>query len=123
VKDSSEQGRERFPKVERIRKSREFEAVFENGRVVRDDQLRVYNAPNGLDLSRLGLVVSKKVGDSVRRNRVKRLFREAFRLNKDRLPGGFDLVVAPLPGFADDSLQEVQDRFLRLLDRLPRGRK
>jgi ribonuclease P protein component len=76
-----------------------------------------------LDLSRLGLVVSKKVGDSVRRNRVKRLFREAFRLNKDRLPGGFDLVVAPLPGFADDSLQEVQDRFLRLLDRLPRGRK
>jgi len=109
-----------FRKEEHLRKPREFDTVFENGRVVRDGQLRIFNLPNGLDYSRIGLVVGKRIGSAVRRNRVKRLFREAFRLNKSRLPRGFDLVVVPLPGYADDSLEEVQDRFLGLVRKLPK---
>ncbi|MBI2191749.1 MAG: ribonuclease P protein component [Planctomycetes bacterium] len=108
-----------FEKTRRLLKTREFDAVFNQGRVVRDPQLSIYNRPNGLDLSRLGLQVSRKVGPAVRRNRIKRLLREAFRLNTSSLPIGYDLVVVPAPGYEEDSLVQVQARFLRLLKKLP----
>jgi ribonuclease P protein component len=49
---------------------------------------------NGLGISRLGVTVGKKTGNAVRRNKVKRLIREFFRLNKSRFPQGYDIVVA-----------------------------
>lgn len=53
----------------------------------------VFGRPNGLGWTRLGLSVGKRVGGAVRRNRVKRLLREAFRLEQHVLAPGFDLVV------------------------------
>ena len=110
----------KFTKKEHLLKGKQYDAVFKNGRSVRDDQLRIQNAPNGLDYSRIGLVVGRKVGNAVRRNRVKRLFREVFRLNREGLPKGFDFVFLPVPGYQDDSLQDCEARIVRLLSRLPR---
>jgi ribonuclease P protein component len=110
----------RFRKEDRLLKKKQFDAVFANRRVVRDGRLSIYNAPNDLEHSRLGLVVSKKVGNAVRRNRVKRLIREAFRLNKDKWPLGFDLVVLPAPAYEENSLAEVESRMIQLLSKLPR---
>jgi len=58
--------------------------------------MAVHGVENGLPYTRLGLSVSRKrVGRAARRNRVKRILREAFRLNKAAIPTGLDLVVVP----------------------------
>lgn len=62
----------------------------------------VYGCANGLDYPRLGLSVSRKVGGAVVRGRWKRVLREAFRLRREELPVGIDLVIAPRAGAAPD---------------------
>ena len=107
-----------FSQAERIRKSKEFQRVFDEGRTLRDRLIIVRCAPNGLPHSRLGLIVSKKVGHAPRRNRIKRLFREAFRLNKERLPKGLDILLSPARGWSDPPLQELEATLIRLLSRV-----
>ncbi len=70
----------------------------------------------GGERSRLGISVQKKTGNAVRRNRVKRLFREVFRLNRDLFPSPCDIVFTVRPGFADNSMRTVQASVSRLLD-------
>ena len=84
-----------FTKKERLLKRAEFDRVFKNGKVVRDGVLKAHYMPNGLEYSRLGVVISRFVKTAVARNRLKRLCREAFRLNKHELPKGLDIVVIP----------------------------
>jgi ribonuclease P protein component len=87
----------RFTRSQRVLKTAEFDRVFEGRCSQTDGVLVVYAAANGLDHSRLGLVVSRKVGGAVVRARWKRCLREAFRLAQHELPRGLDLVVLPRP--------------------------
>ncbi|MBF4695437.1 ribonuclease P protein component [Fusibacter ferrireducens] len=66
---------------ESLKKPSEFSKVYKRGKSFVDKYLVMYILPNKLGYTRVGLSVSKKVGNSVRRNRVKRLIRESFRLN------------------------------------------
>lgn len=84
-----------FSKKDRLRTPAEFRRVYERKCSVSDGWLIVYGLRNDLGYSRVGLSVSRKVGNAVARNRFKRLFREAFRLNRADLPGGLDLVLLP----------------------------
>ena len=70
-----------------------------------DDRLLIFGCPNDLPYPRLGLSVSRKFGNAVKRNRWKRLLREAFRLCRAELPVGIDLVVIPRGG--DDAELEL----------------
>jgi len=85
---------ERFPKAERLRKRREFKSADtrKTARVVTPN-LIILRAPNTLGHVRIGITVSRKIGKSVERNRVKRLLREAYRKNKDVFEPGNDYVL------------------------------
>jgi ribonuclease P protein component len=88
--------RETFRPHERIKDPADFRRAFDRKRSASDDVLIVYGVENGLDHPRLGISISrKKVRRATVRNRIKRLIREAFRLNKAKLPTGIDLVVLP----------------------------
>jgi ribonuclease P protein component len=109
----------RFPQSRRLLKTTEFDRVFERRRSEADGVLLVYACKNGLDYSRLGLVVSRKVGGSVLRARWKRCIREAFRLLQQELPPGFDLVVLPRPR-ATPTMPLVRQSLQTLVERLAR---
>jgi len=66
--------------------------------------LVVYAMENGLQWSRLGMSVSKKVGNSVVRHRVRSKIREAYRLNKTNLPIGYDLICIARPHACRDDV-------------------
>jgi ribonuclease P protein component len=98
---------EHFPKTARIRKSPEFKRVFDARHSAANNVLIVFAIPNRLGQSRLGLSVSKKVGNAVIRNRWKRLIREAFRKTRTKFAGTFDLVVIPQRNTAPPTAQAI----------------
>ena len=82
-----------FTKDERLLKRVEFLYVTGDGKKFLTRSFIVFVKPNSLAFSRIGITASRKVGGAVKRNRVKRLVREFFRLNKTRIKKGIDIVV------------------------------
>ena len=75
----------------------------------------IYAAPNDREWSRLGLTVSRKAGNAVRRNRWKRRLREVFRRNKPALPIGYDFVVivrSSTKGREHPDLEALREEFI-----------
>ena len=109
---------QRFTRKERLLKRKEFQRVFDQGKVYGNDQVKIYAFLNDGTVSRLGLVVGRKFGNAPRRNRFKRIFREAYRLNKSLLGVGVDIIVIPRPGLTDISLRAVEDEFKKILSQI-----
>ena len=89
--------RHTYPKSHRLGGRLQFSAVFDAK--VRESRgpLNVYALPNDLGHPRLGISIGRRVGTAPRRNRIKRLLRESFRLMQHDLPRGYDFVVVVRP--------------------------
>ena len=103
-----------FPQSLRLKTPAEFKAVYDRKRSVSDALLVVYAKENALPHARVGLSVSKKVGNAVARNRCKRLFRKAFRLSQTELPVGVDLILIPRNVSVEPTVAELGASLLKL---------
>jgi ribonuclease P protein component len=85
----------RFRPEEHLRRNSDFRRVYDRRRSVSDPMMIVYACENGLPYLRLGMSVSRKFGPATRRNRLRRLYREAFRLTRQEMPVGLDVILIP----------------------------
>jgi ribonuclease P protein component len=108
-----------FRPHEHLRRPSDFRRVYDRRRSASDNWLIVYACPNGLPHLRLGLSVSRKFGGAVRRNLLRRLYREAFRLTRHEMPTGLDLVLIPRkPGVPTlEALKKSLPRLVRHAER------
>ncbi len=110
-----------FRPAEHLRRPADFRRVYDRRRSASDGWLIVYGCENGLKFLRLGLSVSRKIGPAVKRNRLRRLYREAFRLTRREMPVGLDLILIPrtpqLPTLAElkHSLPKLVEQIARKL--------
>lgn len=95
--DSPRPTSQRFGRVLRLTGRSGFAHVLKTGLRAKSPYLVLYLLPNHLPRTRLGISVGRPVGIAVKRNRIKRLVREAFRLRRADLPVGYDLVVVVRP--------------------------
>jgi ribonuclease P protein component len=108
-----------FRRVEHLRRPSDFRRVYERRRSASDAWLLIYGCENGLPYSRLGLSVSRKVGPAVHRNRLRRLYREAFRLTRQSMPTGLDLILIPRTP-VEPPLEELKKSLPRLVGKIAR---
>ena len=107
-----------FGPHEKLKRRRDFERVTREGKSLSDGLLRVRAAPNGLPHGRLGIIVSKRMSRlSPERNRMKRLIREAYRLNKQALAPSTDWIVIPKGNLSRKTLKEIEASLLKLAER------
>jgi ribonuclease P protein component len=86
-----------FPRSHRLGGKPRFDAVFEGKTRQSRGPITIYSLPNSLGHPRLGISISRKVGTAPKRNRIKRLLRESFRLMRHDLPTGYDWVLVVRP--------------------------
>lgn len=107
-------GKGDFELFESLKKTHEFRHVYQTGISYANKYLVMYVIQNETNRNRLGISVSKKVGNSVIRHRITRLIRESYRLNEDKLLSGYDIIVVARMAAKDKNLKEIQSAFLHL---------
>lgn len=100
--------------AESIKKNEDFKRVYQLGKSYANKYLVMYAKKNDLETGRLGISVSKKVGNSVVRHRITRLLRESYRLNEKKFHSGWDIVVIARQGAKDRNYFEINSAMLHL---------
>ncbi len=97
-----------------MKDSASFRKVYREGKSYANKYLVMYLLENGTEGNRVGISVSKKVGNSVVRHRTVRLIRESYRLQEDKIGRGYDMVVVARVNAKGRSYQEIASAFLHL---------
>jgi ribonuclease P protein component len=109
----------RFRPHEHLRRPVDFRRVYDGRRSASNGFLIVYAALNGLSHGRVGFSVSRKFGGAVQRNRLRRLYREAYRFSRQQMPVGLDLVLIPR-GKSIPPLTELMEALPNLVNQVAR---
>lgn len=107
-------GREVLKSSESLKNNTNFKYIYQNGKSYANTYLIMYVLKNDTQRNRIGISVSKKVGNSVVRHRLTRLIRESYRLNEDLFHSGLDIVVIARTGAKDKGYQEISSALLHL---------
>jgi ribonuclease P protein component len=110
---------EEFPCEVRITKSSDYKALYKTARKIYSDSFILFWRRNrGAGHHRLGITVSRKIGNAVVRNRAKRLFREVFRKTFRTIPGQLDLLINAKPGCVETGYSGLKAEFLAAVQRI-----
>ena len=104
----------KYPNSETLKKYSDFQTVYKQGKSCANRYLVLYVKENGLKKNRLGISVSKKVGNSIVRHRITRLVRESYRLHEDMFNSGLDMVVIARVTAKGRSFEEINSALLHL---------
>ena len=96
----------------------EFRRIYRKGRSAVSPCLVVYCQKNRRGQSRLGVTVSTKLGHAVVRNRVRRRLREIYRLNREKMPAGYDIIIVARVRAAEAPYRKLERHYLRCLGEL-----
>ena len=102
-------------KVNSLRKNEDFKKVYSTGKNYWNRNLILYILKNDEDYNRVGYSITKKIGNSVVRNKVRRRMKEIYRLNVDKLETGYDLIIIPKKNVVDISYKELESAMLHIL--------
>ena len=97
-----------------LKKNYDSQNVYANGKSMANKYLVMYVLSNDLSINRLGISVSKKVGNSVVRHHLTRLIRESYRLNSSMFNSGLDIVVVVRNTARDKSYKEIESALMHL---------
>ncbi|RBP36693.1 ribonuclease P protein component [Garciella nitratireducens] len=101
-----------------LKKNQEFKKIYREGKSYVNGLLVIYYLPNQKNYNKLGLSVSKKVGNSVIRNRVKRRIRESYRLNEEKIKKGYDMVIISRVKANQADFQSIEKALIHLLKKV-----
>ncbi len=99
---------------ESLKKNHQFQSVYQNGKSYANKYLVMYVKENGAGRNRIGISVSKKVGNSIVRHRVTRLLRESYRLHEAMFNSGLDIVIVARMNAASAGYEEIKKALLHL---------
>ena len=99
---------------ESLKKNRDFQKVYNNGKSLANSYLVMYVMDNGLEKNRLGISVSKKVGNSIVRHRLTRLVRESYRLSEEHFRCGIDIVVIARKSAKGKDYHDIESALIHL---------
>ena len=114
-----ESRRHTLPRSARLLSGPDFDRIFAGGVRAADRFITLFAATNGGRTARLGISAPRHLGNAVRRNRFKRLIREAFRTVRHDLPAGIDWVVVPRRG-GEPEIGQLRDSLVQLAAQLHR---
>lgn len=105
-------------KTESLRKNKEFRRLYSRGKQAVSPLLAVYCRPNYKEVNRVGLTVGGKIGNAVKRNRVRRRLKEIYRLNESAIRTGFDIVIVARVRAESALYRELEASYLSLCAKL-----
>ncbi|MCK9443759.1 MAG: ribonuclease P protein component [Tissierellaceae bacterium] len=101
-------------KVNRLRSNMEFKKVYSGGKNYWNKYLIIYVRKNNLNYTRIGYSISKKVGNSVVRNKIRRRMKEIYRLKLNNIKEGYDIIIIPKRNAVNISYLELESAMLHI---------
>ena len=99
---------------ESLKKNKDFQVVYKKGKSFGNKYLVMYILPNELEKNRVGISVSKKVGNSIVRHHLTRLIRESYRLHEEQFQCGYDVVIIARTSAKDRTYHEIESALIHL---------